>query len=143
MLRLSPNAEWYIKLDPDTRITRRLSCLPSADLFGYMRVRTDARKRPIINEPFITTAFVGLNQSAVRLLVESNELLNPLYCDSFYSFEQFTGEPLSIGSWILHDATKRLGLKPAPHPEIYLQWRSAVPAELWEQYAVVNVEGRQ
>jgi hypothetical protein len=138
-------AEWIVKLDPDTRVTRPVSMMPDADLCGYLRVRVDMRRFPIVTEHFCTAAWVAIRQSVARRLGFARMPLGgEAYQDGWYnqSAHYIESDGLCIGSWILHDAAKSLGATVARHPEVHLQWREDVPAELWTRYAVVNVETR-
>jgi len=138
------HTDYIVKLDPDTRIMRKLSQFPDADMFGYLRMRTDKRSIPIKQSTFITAAFVAIKHRAAKKLFESGELLKDVYTDDFYSYASHglmrDSDNLAIGSWILTDAAQAQGLTIARSEEIYLRWRSSVPADLWDQYAVVNVE---
>lgn len=140
------DADWYIKLDPDTRVLRPLTFFPDADLFGLWRMVADFRRHPPTYYRFLTSAFIAMNGHALRQLTDSRELCAEKYRDSFYSFpaESAEEEPLSRGSFILNDAAEVLGLRRAAesHPEIHLRWRENVPPILWERYSVVNVESR-
>lgn len=135
-LRAAPDAEWVVKLDPDTRTIRAVSSMPDFDVCGYLRLRADASGK---TDYFCTAAWVALRRKLAARLAFS---LSPLGGERFQGKRYRGVDGLAIGSWILHDAAKGLGATVGRHPEVYLQWREDVPRELWQKYAVVNVETR-
>lgn len=144
---LNNRCQWYIKLDPDTRIVRPVESMPDADLCGHLRPRTDWRKghAPQIDK-FVTAAWVAIRAGLFRKFLMSDALTDAKFQDEWYGQAAHSlsgdGEGLAICSWILTDAARGLGASVVAHPEVYVRWREAVPECMWNQYAVVNVETR-
>ena len=72
------NAQYYIKLDPDTKITRKFKDFPDADLFGKYNF---IDRYGYVSRDLIQGCCKGLSRRAINLLLESQICLSDRYLD--------------------------------------------------------------
>jgi hypothetical protein len=152
---LCHKADYYVKLDPDTRFLRRFTVMPCSDVWGFFRhpsglasgnmciTDKEVVAIPYLGKEFLTGACIGFTREALIKIFSSQVLLDLEFQSYKYAFtfkRKNPDETLSICSWILDDAIDKLGLKKARHPEILLRWRESVPESEYADFAVVNVE---
>ncbi len=126
MLRayLAKPTPWLVKIDPDTKICRRIARLPRGRcLFGTVQ---DAG--PHVS---IQGGFVGYTLSAARDLYDSKLLEDPALADARATWaagseplqKYAAGTTLTSTDWTVGYAATKLGIAMIAHPEVRSAWK--------------------
>lgn len=126
---LSSDEPFIIKLDPDTRVNRRVDSFPDADVFGPFR-HTDSGKHRLDGSA------VGYSRAAAEKILASALLRDAEYAKPIYSHHRFAppllrkGEELdhtavSLQDEIMADICRRLSLRVVEWGEASLENNSA------------------
>lgn len=128
---LKGDERYFFRIDPDARIWRRFSWLPSIDCeFGTIETITAAYKDKIRHPPNIQGGCLGLTRSVIEGILESNVLSYERCVTQARSgwvrnkdCEHSMGAKLMLDDFILSWAVDAAGFPIIQHPEIASYWR--------------------
>lgn len=115
------NADYLIKLDPDSRLIRPFSAIPEAQIFG--RLASNGVKE------YVQGGAIGIRRDAATEILQSELLLMPKYRRTEYSYRRYrepylqegetaSNERLIAADVILSDVAECLNLQIADWAEI-------------------------
>ncbi len=113
---LKTNADIIFKIDPDTKIWRRLNYLPSSDFFGMLE-----------GTAYIQGGCQGFNRKFAEKIIESKITEEENYKNQDFwgnpDFKACNPDPNYFSTdWSMIHMAKRLNATLEKHPEIYSRW---------------------
>jgi hypothetical protein len=122
-------ADICFKLDPDTMVDRAPKEYPAADYFGTIDGVNSC------GIPYIQGGVTGISRATVKLLIESELLLDPKYKDTRH-FEN-TSNPPFVDDKMIGSVLHRLGIRPSGWSECLSRWRDPIENDD-QKYAIVH-----
>lgn len=128
------NADYYVRLDPDTRFLRPVRFWPDD-------VGSDLRRLEGLDYPLVTGGCVSFTaRSLARILASDLLYVDNHWTDDRYGMTWLAGETLSFGDRIISEVLHTLGQRVRQTAEVGLCWKCTTPSEMWPRLSVISVE---
>lgn len=121
--------DWYIKIDPDTVVNRKIE----AGVPDNYQIFSTVPERP--RNVGLYGGVIGYSREVAKKIVESKMLLNPIYTRCAYTIT-WRGEKVSFQDLILTKVLSALKIEVYNHPEVASNWK--IPPENSSEYAIYH-----